>query len=269
MTRASDHFRQSDVTFWGLVALVTAALAVISSNVSAIVPHDFIKALHTPRINSTSVEGLREQVSGLQDNLQKLNQDYQSLQSQTQLQDQSGKDVLRRVSALEVTIPNIVEAMPRPTVDVTSLTATVDQASEPIEMAALGGSVAIRQSPLPGAQPVPVTLPQAMPAPLSDAPNSVPPNPIPYGVAIGGFVAPQNAEATWRDLQMKLGPLLLEFSPVLSAQTDQGSRILVGPMETLAEARQMCERLERIAFSCLPVSYEGRQLFAQEPHEGG
>jgi hypothetical protein len=266
LARASDHFRQSDVTFWGLIALATAAIAVISSNVSAIAPHSIINALHTPRINSTSVEGLREQVSSLQTNVGALSRDYQSLKSQSQIQDKSGKDMVRRVSALEITVPRIVESIPQTSVDVSSLTASIDSTTEVIEMAALGGSVAVRQSPLPGAQPLPVTIPQPLPQPIDAGALAAPPNPIPYGVAIGGVVTPQNAEAAWRDLQMKLGPLLLEFSPVLSAPTEQGSRILAGPMETLAEARQMCERLERIAFSCLPVSYEGRQLFAQEPN---
>jgi hypothetical protein len=266
LARASDHFRQSDVTFWGLVALATAAIAVVSSNVSAIAPRSVINALHSPRTNLTSVDGLREQVSTLQTDMGKLNRDYQSLQSLTQIQDKSGKEIVRRVSALEVTIPKIIETIPYSTVDVSNLTASIDAPADTIEVAALGGSASVRHSPLPGAQPIPVTVPQALPEPINAGSVAAQPNPIPYGVAIGGFVAPQTAESTWRDLQMKLGPLLLEFSPVLSAPTEQGSRILVGPMETLAEARQMCERLERIAFSCLPVSYEGRQLFAQEPN---
>src|SRR5690606_13395684 len=173
-----------------------------------------------------------------------------------------GNDITRRVGALEVTVPQMLEAMPPYSlVDMASQTASIG-ANETLTFNAQGGSVAVRQSALPQAQPA-----QPLPAPVTP-PDITPvetalavPNSNAYGIAIGASVPFEQAPSLWEDLTVKLGPLLFGLAPLLTEEANgDGKRIVVGPITELSEARSLCERFERVSIACVPMPYDGTPL---------
>lgn len=265
LARASEQFRQSDVTIWAIVALGCSALAVFGSNISLLVPQSIIGGLHQPRVASASIETLRMQVSNLMTETTKLKNDNASLLSRFTMQERTSNDAVRRIGALEVTVPSIVESLAEGTpVDRSNLTASVNS-NETLTFDADGGSVAVRQSTLPEArQPVPVPN-QPLPAPITQQQTS-PTNPAPnaYGVAVGAAVPATGTDALWSDLTLKLGPLLFGLVPLVADTTDGTAKhIVVGPISSVAEARSLCERFERISIACVPSPYSGVPLLAE------
>ncbi|WIY54253.1 hypothetical protein O9Z70_06960 [Devosia sp. YIM 151766] len=258
MAKASEQFRQSDVTLWGLIALVCAGLAVFGSNISLLVPQSIIGGLHQPRVAGASIETLRLEVGQLRDDTSRLRHENELLLSRFALQEKSGSEIVRRVGALEVTVPQMVEAQPesRP-VDRASVTASIGS-GEILSFDAEGGSVSVRQSILPQAMPAidqPLPVPVSAPAALAVADQNA------YGIAIGAAVPFEQAPAMWNDLTLKLGPLLLDLAPLLADAADgNDKRILAGPISELAEATALCQRFERISIACMPMPYDGTPL---------
>ena len=126
MAKASEQFRQSDVTVWGVVALVCVALAVFGSNISLLVPQSIIGGLHQPRVAGASIETLRLQVSDLRDETTRLKRENELLVTRFSMQERSGNDITRRVGALETTVPQILENLPNGTsVDRANVTASI------------------------------------------------------------------------------------------------------------------------------------------------
>lgn len=262
MAKASEQFRQSDVTIWGITALVCAALAVFGSNISVLVPQSVIGGLHQPRVAGASIETLRQQVSNLTHETNRIKRENELLLSRFALQEKSGNEITRRVGALEVTVPQMLEAMPPATlVDMASQTASIG-ANETLTFNAQGGSVAVRQSALPQAQPAqPLPEPVALPdiAPVETA--LAVPDENAYGIAIGAAVPFEQAPSLWEDLTIKLGPLLFGLAPLLADQANgDDKRIVVGPITELSEARSLCERFERVSIACVPMPYDGTPL---------
>lgn len=263
MAKASEQFRQSDVTIWGIVALVCVALAVFGSNVSLLVPQSIIGGLHQPRVAGASIETLRLQVSDLREETTRLKRENELLVTRFTMQERSGNEVIRRVGALEVSVPRLLEAQPDSTlVDRSSLTASIG-ANETLTFDTEGGSVAVRQSALPGAQPAPAGAEQPLPAIVAPQTAMAAPNDTAYGIAVGAPVPFDDTPALWSDLTLKLGPLLFGLSPlVVDEANSEDKRIVVGPIEQLAEARALCERFERVSIACIPMPYSGTPLSA-------
>lgn len=257
MAKASEQFRQSDVTTWGIVALVCGALAVFGANISALMPHGILAGLHKTRIEGASLDQLRIDVAGLSAESAQLRRQNTTLLNRFDLQEQAGNDVTRRVGALEVSLPKLIEALPRTAeIDRSTLTGSIGK-GETLTFDADGGSVAIQRHPLelPGVAPQ-----QPVPQALASPPLALP-NEAAFGIALGPSVTFDNAKAAWDDLSLKLGPLLFGLSPLLmdEAQSD-AKRIVVGPITQLSEATALCARLERISVSCLPMPYNGTPL---------
>ena len=269
MAKASEQFRQSDVTLWGAVALLCAALAVFGSNVALLVPQSVIGGLHQPRVAGASIETLRQQVLGLQQATNQLRRDNEQLVARFAIQEQAGGETIRRVGALEITVPQILEAMPAPTgVDRSNVTASIGP-DETLTFEAEGGSVAVRQVPLPGLAAPATAVDQPLPAPIEQA-SAAPVSPVGYGVAIGAAVAPDGTQALWNDLTLKLGPLLFGLTPLVSPADDGSSRVVVGPISDLTEARDLCQRFERVAIACTPAPFTGEPLETPaNPVQGG
>lgn len=261
MAKASEQFRQSDVTTWGIVALVVGGLAVMGANVSAAIPGGILSGLHKTRIEGASLDQLRQQVADLRDQTLQLKRENSVLATRFALEEQQGNEVVQRVGALEVSIPRLLEALPDDAaIDRSSLTASIG-AGETLSYDADGGSVSIRQQPMaealppiPGEQPLPARVDQA-------ATTAAIPNEAAFGIALGPTVSFEQAPETWRDLSMKLGPLLFGLAPLLvdEANTDD-KRIVVGPITQLSEATALCARLERISISCMPMPFTGTPL---------
>lgn len=256
MAKASAQFQQSDVTVWGIVAMICGATAVLSANVSAILPSNILSGLHSTRIEGANLNQLRTQVSDLQTESVRLKRENNALVTRFSLQEQASNEVTRRVGSLEVSLPKLIEALPaNAEIDRSSLTGAIGE-NEALVYDADGGSVKIRQQPLEslaGAAAQPIPQPIALPAVLPD--NAA------YGVAIGRSTSFANAKAQWDDLSIKLGPLLFGLGPLLTdqANTDE-KRILVGPINQLSDATALCARLERISISCMPMPFNGTPL---------
>src|SRR5690606_16673017 len=113
---------------------------------------------------------------------------------------QYGKEISRRVGALEVTLPKLIEVLRDDAqIDRSNLTAAIGDS--PVTFDTEGGSVKVRQTPMAGALPVSA---QPLPAPI---PETVP-EAVAFGVAVGPSIPLDEAPATWEDLTVKLGPLL-------------------------------------------------------------
>lgn len=259
LAKASEQFRQSDVTTWAIVALVAAAVAVMGANLSALLPQSMLAGLHKTRIEGASVEQLRSQVADLRDASLALKRENDILKARFTLGEQQSNEVVRRVGALEVSVPLLLESYPGGfPVDRSSVTAAIG--TDPVEVFETeGGSVVVRQRPL--ADVSAASANQPLPDLVAPINVAVAPSTTVYGVALGPAVAIGSAPDAWRDISMKLGPLLFGLAPVLAEESDSDEmRIVVGPIPQLAEASALCSRLERISVSCLPVPYMGTPL---------
>lgn len=260
MAKASEQFRQSDVVAWGIVALVCATLAVFGSNVSLLVPQSVIGGLHQPRVAGASIETLRQQVAELREETTRLKRENEVLVSRFAMQERSGNEVIRRVGALEVTVPRMLEGLPvGALVDRSTFTSSIG-ANETLTFDTEGGSVAVRQSALPQAT-APSAPSQPLPAIVQPQTALAVPNESAYGIAVGAPVPFEQTPALWNDLTIKLGPLLFGLSPlVIDEANGNDKRIVVGPIAALSEARALCERFERVSIACIPMPYTGTPL---------
>ena len=253
MAKAAGHFRQGDVTRWGLVAVVCGAVAVLSANVAALVPNDLLTRLHATRLDGANVSQLRSQLSGLVRETAQLRRENAVLAQRIALTETGNGNVARRVGALEISIPTLLESLPPDAaIDRSAITAGIGGGDVPT-FDVDGGSVRVESKPLILAAPN-----QPMPEVLED---SSPTDPNQFAIALGPTVSEGSAEAQWQDLLAKLGPLLLGLEPRLSPAAEDGGRHLVaGPITALAEAAALCRRLERVSIACLPVPFEGMPL---------
>lgn len=256
MAKASEQFRQSDVTRWGIVALVMAGIAVMGANISALMPQSVLSGLHKTRNHGASIEQLRDQVAQLREETQKLRRENDVLTARFNLGEQQSGEVTRRVGALEVSLPNLIETASDGTrVDRAIVTSAIG-GDPSLVYEADGGSVVARQQPMPGVQ----SATPSQPLPDTIATVSAP-GIGSYGVALGPAIEANQAPETWRDLNMKLGPLLFGLAPMLADESSgDGMRIVAGPISQLAEATTLCGRLERISVACLPVPFTGTPL---------
>lgn len=260
LAKASEQFRQSDVTIWGIVALVLSGIAVMGANVSALMPRDLLAGLHKTRIEGASVDQMRTQLAELREEQMRLKRETGVLTARFALGEQQGSDITRRVGALEVSLPRLLEAVPdSANIDRSNLTAAIGQAPALVYQAE-GGSVVVRQQPMAEAQPAPAAE-QPLPAPVQQLAAIPLPNEREFGIALGPAIAFDQAPAAWQDLSMKLGPLLFGLAPLLvdEANSDR-QRIVVGPISQLSEATALCARLERLSISCLPMPFTGTPL---------
>ncbi|ODT81079.1 MAG: hypothetical protein ABS76_13370 [Pelagibacterium sp. SCN 64-44] len=255
MAKASEQFRQSDVVIWGLVALMAGALAVMSANVSALAPPSLLAALHQTRLEGASVNQLRQDVADLRRETQRLSRASEQLNTRFDLAEETGNTTARRVGALEVTLPQLAESQRIGQLVDRSLTTAGIGEGQGVSFPTEGGSVTIRQQPLAvGGQPEPAPL-----APREAALTL--PSGQSYGIALGAAIDAEAAPQAWRDLSMKLGPLLFGLTPHLAESSDGAARrIVVGPIPQLSEASAICARLERLEVSCQPMPFAGEPL---------
>jgi hypothetical protein len=260
LAKASEQFRQSDVTTWGIVALVLSGLAVMGANVSALMPHGVLSGLHKTRIEGASIEQLRAQVSELREEQIRLKRENSVLAARFALDEQRGNEITRRVGALEVSLPELLESLPdRTNIDRNNVTAAIGK-DPALVYEADGGSVVVRQRPMSEAQPA-AAGEQPLPAPVGQLASIPMPDESAYGVALGTAVPFEQAPEAWRNLTMKLGPLLFGLAPLLVDEANSDNqRIVVGPINQLSEATALCARLERLSVSCLPMPFTGTPL---------
>lgn len=264
-----EDFDQSDVTRWGIVALVACATAVLSANLIAAVPQGLLTGLHASRAEGGSLNLLRSEVAALRSEANRIRAQNSELSDRLMMSENAGDEVVRRVGALESSIPSLLEVIPAGTrIDPTATGAITPADGQTYDVP--GGSVSVTHRALfPGAvdgetgatptqvdsQPMPAKPEPSAPVDLWDAP---------FAVALGTPVGNDNEALRWNELSRKLGPLLLGLRPLLSDVTGNGdNRIVAGPISDYAEAEQLCARMNKVGVDCLPVKYHGQPLSTQ------
>lgn len=259
----ADH---ADVAPWGIAALVCGALAVAAVNLSALLPANALNGLHTPYREGANYYQMRSQLAELAENRNRLMGEYRALLARFNLLDDDSGETIRRLAAVEKSLPLLIETLPLSSdIDRTLLTASISEAAEEVYEFA-DGTMIVRYSPLfDDAAPQPVAD-QPMPPPL--APQAPPvPATTPavdvtlQGVAVGPGVSLAETPALYAEISQAAGMLLLGTSPLAAASpaSDQ-SRIVLGPLPDLASAQALCARIERLELSCDPAPYSGAPL---------
>jgi hypothetical protein len=255
LAKAADQFRASDITVWGIAAMVCGGLAVLSANVSALIPQSVLAGLHASRLEGGSLNQLRSQVANLEVEAAELRRANAELQVRFTLAERQDGDVAKRVGALEVSIPNLLERIPTDEIDTSSITASIPD-GDTLTFEADGGTVTIRRELLfpqaadqaPPTQPMP-DVASAMPEPL--APQ--------FGLALGQAVSKGGEQAAWELLKSKVGGLLFGLR-ALTIVNSEGMRLVAGPLQSRSEADALCERIARSGISCTAVPFMGTPL---------
>jgi hypothetical protein len=252
LARAADQFRSSDVTVWGVAALCCWAFAILAANVSALIPGNVLAGLHASRLDGGTVNQLRMQVAEIDAESERLRRENALLLQRFDMQIQAQGDVTRRVGALEVSLPKIVERLPETASIDNSVTASIVDGTA-MSFETEGGSVTVEQKPLIAVRPNTGGDGVETAAVVPDGSS--------YGVALGFPVAPEDGEAQWQEMMAKVGTLLIGLAPVL-AEVDgsDGVMIVAGPIVTGAQAAELCERLERVGIPCAPAPFKGAPL---------
>ncbi len=234
-------------------------LAILGANLSGLVPPNVYAALHASRLEGTTLNQLRNQVAALQDDMIRARRDTTEVLQRLALHEDSTGAVAKRVGALEVSVPKLVEETQRriPAAIDAMPTASIGT-DRAVTFEAEGGTVIVRQRPLaPGSDEVKLAaVPLAgaaaeMPAPLAASAQ---------GVALGFPVAPDTAEAQWQEMLANVGPLLIGLAPILGRNERGLRQIVAGPIIDRASALELCGRLDAVGIPCEPVAYSGEPM---------
>jgi len=248
LARATDQFRQSDVTFWGIAAICCGGLALLSVTLSMLIPPNVLSGLHASRLEGATINQLRTQVAGLQTAMGELERENDTLATRFALAEQQGNTVAQRLGAIEVVIPNIVEQSGNAGIDTTTTASIGPDSSVTTEVE--GGAVTITQGPLVPVQPMP-RVAAAPPRADGDA----------YGVVLGIVTDAYSAPASWAAIKIKVGTLLIGLTPILADDSSgTGKHLVAGPLAGFAEARDLCARLAPVGIPCRPAPFAGTAL---------
>ncbi len=272
VSKPVEHYRQSDVTFWGIMAIAASGLAVSATALPALLPPQIFTALHASRYSGADVNSLRAEISTLLDETAVLKLDNAQMITRMGLAEKNRGIIQQRVGALENTLPLLVEQIPPgQAVDTSIVTSSVDNGTKSTDIP--GGSVEISHTPLYPDEPAdpssgdgattPSTnetvAPSADAAPKASDPGLEPVETDAYGLAMGGTVSLSDAYVSWLDLRNKIGALLIGMEPILSGQ-DGGYHIVAGPVDRIARAEELCGYIEKAGLQCLPVPYSGYKM---------
>lgn len=269
MAKATEQFGPGDVTLWGIITLSIWAVAVLGANVSGILPSGVYGALHASRLDGGTINQLRSQVASLEQEATRMRRENdQLLQRFTMSEEESGA-VTRRVGALEMSLPKLLEQQRTlvsqgPAIDTTT-TGSIGTATpgKIVTFEADGGTVAVQQKPLfedgtPHLSLVP--LDGTQPAGLQQM-AAVDTNGAFTGVALGFPIAEGDAEPEWQELLAQAGDVLGGLSPVLSPADSSGMhRIVAGPLADHAAALSVCERLDTVGTPCEVARFDGEPI---------
>lgn len=257
------EFRGNDVTVWGIITLGIWAVAVLGANISPIVPQGIFAALHASRLDGGTLNQLRGQVATLEEEAARMRRENNQLLQRFAMNEDAAGAVTRRVGALEVSIPKLLEeqrvAIAAPQAIDPTATGSVT-GSKLLTFDVDGGSVAVQQKPLAAnGEPrfVVVPLDESIPAEIQRLATADPSVPV-LGVALGFPVDAADAEAAWQELLARAGDVLLGLSPLLSEPDAQGARrIVAGPAADSFAAQELCSRLDAIGTPCEPAPFTG------------
>jgi hypothetical protein len=262
LARASDQFQARDVTFWGVLALCVWGVALAGASLASLLPEGVLGGLHASRLGGATLGQLRGELDVLRAEAAVLKQQNAVLLQQVALGETQRGDIGRRVGALELTLPRILETLNgAPGIDRGAITASTGTAVTSFD--ADGGSVSYTTRPLTNAMATsPAPDRQPMPEALASA---VVPDPGAFGVALGPPIGAADADAAWSGMRARVGTLLLGLGPILGhVEGGPGRRLVAGPIASEAEARELCGRIARTGIACASVPFTGDPLAAAE-----
>ncbi len=237
---------------WGIIALCCWGGAVLLANVSAIVPSIVFAGLHASRLDGATVAQLRVQVATLGDEAKRMRAENNLLLQRFDRAEETNKDAVRRIGALEVSMPNAMETRTGSTNPGIDRMPTASIGGNAISFDAEGGSVSVVRKPLLRDAPAVEQMPAAV-GPTADSSA--------FGLALGFPIAPDDAEAQWQSLAAKVGTLLLGLAPLLQDVDGGDSKMIVaGPVTDRAQAEQLCVRMDRVGIPCEPKPFQGEPL---------
>lgn len=260
-----DQANYSDLTRWGVVALVSGTVAILSVNLMGLIPESALSGLHASRLHGGSFNQMRAQVIELRQETARLARDNRALINRLDMADDGRGEVTRRVSALERSIPLLVEVIPFGTdIDRSLLTASFARIGLEIEDVE-GGQIAVRQTPLfpeHDAEPIETRLPEQPMPPVIMEQASVEDDtwtgPALQGIAIGPVISRSQAPDEWNTILTKVGALLVGTAPLLiDSGRESETRLIAGPLPDRASAEALCVRIIRQELQCDPMAYEG------------
>lgn len=260
LKRFSDIPGFPEISHWAIAALGCGAFAVLSANIAGLIAPDALSALHATRAQAVSHAQLRAQVLDLRQDNARLASEYRTLQTRFNLLDDGSSETIRRLGAVERSLPLLIESLPLGSdIDRSVLTASIVEAGGEVYEVE-GGTMVVRQSPLFGAaiadQPMPPVVIEA------DVPRAPAANAIGLqGIAVGPYVPFDETPEAYRTITAAAGPLLLGTRPLaIDTGTGLETRVVLGPLPDAASADALCARLSRLDLACEPAEYEGLPL---------
>lgn len=244
---------------WGIIALGIWAVAILGANLSGVIPASVYGALHASRLEGSTLNQLRAQVGTLEEDTIKLQRDTLQLTQRFNMGEEAAGSVTKRVGALEVSIPKLIEqAQPKRGAIDTMTTGAIDP-GKTLTFETEGGTVAVRQRPLiPGSNDVKLSV---VPLVASTMPEPIAPSAPSAGIAIGAPVMADAAEAEWQEMLNQVGTMLVGLSPVLANSESTGGKMLVaGPLVDKASAIELCARMSEAGIACEPTDYAGEPM---------
>ena len=233
------------------------AVAVLGVNAAAFIPTGVLGGLHSSRLDGANMNQLRTQVADLETETARLRQENSVLLQRFMLNEQANGEVTRRVGALELTVPQLLDTLNGGAgidTGTTASTTTGPVTTFDVE----GGTVSFTQQPMANVvAPDRSIANQQMP----DALSGVEPDSSAFGVALGPPIDADEGETSWRSMNDKVGALLLGLGPLLAnVEGTGGKRLVVGPLASEAEARQLCGRMAKVGIACASVPFIGTPL---------
>lgn len=245
---------------WGIAALGIWAVAILGANLSGLIPPSVYGALHASRLEGSTINQLRTQVATLEEESARMQRENTQLLQRFSMNEEAAGAVTKRVGALEVSVPKILEqaqTQARTAAAIDTTTTGSITSGKTLTFETEGGTVAVQQRPLsPGSNEVKLkVVPLQAPIPLAIPDGSSP------GIALGFPVRPDTAEAQWQELLAQVGTMLVGLSPVLADQDGTDGKIIIaGPMVDRASAIELCARLDRAGVPCEPTTYAGQPV---------
>ena len=257
LAKAADQFRQSDVTLWGVVALAAWVVAILGANLSGLVPPSIYGALHASRLEGSTLNQLRSEVATLEEETNRARREASELSQRLALSEDSSGLVAKRVGALEISVPKLIEeSQAKAVARIDSMSTASIGAGKTVTFEADGGTVAVQQRPLaPDSDDVKLTA-----VPLTAEIPPALPGTTAQGVALGFPLAAETAEAEWQDMLTNVGTLLLGLSPILTDGEGGMKQLVAGPVIDRASALELCGRLDAVGVPCEPAPYSGKPL---------
>ncbi len=250
--------RATDLGLWGIVAIAIWGFALVSGVITPLLPSGLFAGLHATRLDGGNLNALRDQVADLEARAAKLSADNAELLQRVALLTSTSVDATKRLGALELSVPKVVEAVNdarRQGADAT-VTGSIGTIAAPGPAA---DGTRIATTPLATGQAT-VAPNQAMPAPLVATADSAAGS---YGIALGPPILAMDGPAAWRGMMSEAGTLLVGLSPILGTLEGSGQmRLVAGPLPSEAAARELCGGMARLGVACASVPYVGAPISA-------